>query len=141
MKRKSNDVGNDTPWQRGMRQFHRQTWKGGGAFQTEIIRHEHKLALVLAGEKHKLKTISEWVKAVYAGRRPLCLACDHEFTTHDIVPAFCFSLPFYDKADQAIVTGICEQCGAKSDAELLEIAYQGFKELGLANRKLESGTA
>jgi hypothetical protein len=141
MKRKSNDVGNDTPWQRGMRQFHRQTWKGGGAFQTEIIRHEHKPALLAAGEEHKLKTISEWVKAVYSGCRPLCLACDHEFTPHDVVPAFCFSLPFYDKADQAIVTGICEQCGAKSDAELLEIAYQGFKELGLANRKLESGTA
>jgi hypothetical protein len=140
MKRKSNEV-RDTPWQRGMKEFHRQTWKGGGAFQTEIIRHEHKLALVLAGEEHKLKTIGEWVKAVYAGGRPLCLGCDHEFTPHDIVPAFCFALPFYDKADQAIVTGICERCAAKPDAELLEIAYQGFKEFGLANRKLETGTA
>jgi hypothetical protein len=134
------DLAELTPWQREMWEFHRQTWKGGGAFQTEIIRHEHKLALLLAGEEHKLKTISEWVKAVYAGRRPLCLGCDHEFTGHDIVPAFCFSTPFIE-GDTAIVTGICEKCGAKSDVELLEFAYQGLKELGLANRKLEHGTA
>ena len=99
--------------------------------------------MVLAGEARKLRTIDEWLKVVREGQqRPLCLACDHEFTVHNEQPfAFCFALPFYDDADQAIVTGICGNCAEKDDAELMEIAYQGFKELGLANRKLETGTA
>jgi hypothetical protein len=132
----------ETPWQRQMREFHRQTWKGGGAFEMTIIRPEHIPALILAGEERYLKTIAEWFKAV-RGRHlhPLCLACDHEFTSAATPPAFCFALPFYDEADQAILTGICEKCSLKDDAALLEIAYQGFKELGMANRKLEPGTA
>jgi hypothetical protein len=73
----------ETPWQRQMREFHRQTWKGGGAFEMTIIRPEHVPALILAGEKGYLKTIAEWFKAVRGGH-PLCLACDHEFLGHAI---------------------------------------------------------
>ena len=121
-----------TPWQRKMKEFHRQTWKGGGAFQTEIIRPEHKLALLLAGEERYLRIISEWLEVLRTGQQhPLCLACDHEFTAPEQPFAFSFAIPFIDDCDTtAIVTGICEKCSAKSDAELLEIAYQGFRELG-----------
>jgi len=132
----------DTPWQRGMKEFHRQTWKGGGAFQTTIIRPEHKLYLVLAGEGRYLNTIDEWLKVLREGSRPLCLACDHEFIWPEQPFAFSFATPFIDAGvTKAIVTGICKKCSQKDDAELLEIAYQGFREMGLANRRLETGTA
>jgi hypothetical protein len=127
----------ETPWHRDMREFHRQTRKGGGAFEATIIRPEHVPGL----EERYLKTIHEWFKVVRGGRGLLCLACDHEFTPTDTPLAFCFTLPFYDEADKAIVTGICEKCSLKDDAELLEIAYQGFKKLGLADRRLQTGTA
>jgi hypothetical protein len=129
-----------TPWQKGMLEFHRQTWKGGGAIETAIIRREHALAGMV--EERKLRTIAEWFKAVRGGH-PLCLACEHEFIAGEDVTAFSFAIPFIDddETTQAIVTGICESCAGKDDAELLEIAYQGFKEMGMVNRKIERGTA
>jgi hypothetical protein len=132
----------ETPWQQGMREFHQQTRQGGGAFEATIIRAGHAVALILSGEERYLKTIGEWFKVVRGGhQRPLCLACDHEFAQEEMPLAFCFAIPVSDQADKAIVTGVCERCGQKDDAELLEIAYRGFKDLGLANRKLETGTA
>jgi hypothetical protein len=136
------DASDNTPWKRGMRKFHRQTQKGGGAFEVMIIRPEHKLKLLLAGERRCLEVIDNWLDVLRSGQqRPLCLACDHGFIAPEQPFAFCLSFPFYDEATQAIATGICSECAQKSDAELIEIAYQGFKEFGLANRKLEHGTA
>jgi hypothetical protein len=135
------DAKDDTPWKRQMRKFHRQTLKGGGAFEMWIIRPEHKLTLLHAGEERCLETIDKWLKLLRDGASPLCLACEHTFTAPEQPFAFCFSVPFYNEATQAILTGICEKCARKDDAELIEIAYQGFKEFGLANRKLEHGTA
>jgi hypothetical protein len=130
-------------WQREMREFHRQTKKGGGAFEATIIRPEYQLAMIEAGKGHYLETIAQWVKVVRDGdKRPLCLACEHEFRRRERVPAFCFTIPFCNEpTKKALLTGICGKCSEKDDAELLEIAYRGFKEMGLAQRKLEPGTA
>jgi hypothetical protein len=132
-------------WRQAMQEFHRQTMQGGGAFECIIIRPEHKLALLLAGEERYLKVIAEWFKQVRNARRPLRLACEHEFEPEGEVPgAFCLTRSSFrddEAGGRVILTGICQECAQKDDAELLEIAYQGFKKLGLANRKLEYGVA
>jgi hypothetical protein len=142
VKEMDEDATDNTPWKRGMRKFHRQTRKGGGAFEVMIVRPEHKLKLLLAGEGRCLEVIDNWLEVLRSGQqRPLCLACDHGFIAPEQPFAFCLSFPFYEDATTAIATGICEKCSEKGDAELIEIAYQGFKEFGLANRRLEHGTA
>lgn len=130
-------------WKRKMRQFHREIMKEGGAFGSTIIRPQYIPYMLSMGEGRYLKVISQWFEMVRAtGQRPLCLACEHEFDPDGAVPtAFCFSVPFCNEPTNAIVTAICEECGEKDDNELLEIAYQGFKKMGLANRKFETGTA
>jgi hypothetical protein len=119
--------------------------QAGGAFESMIIRPEHRLALLLAGEERYLEAIAEWFKQVRNGRRPLCLACEHEFEPEGEVPgAFCLTRSSFrndEAAGKVILTAICEECAQKDDAELLEITYQGFKKLGLAERKLEYGVA
>ena len=63
-------------------------------------------------------------------RRPVCLACPHEFHVNTAMPsAWMFVRLSANKAGvpkQMILVGICEKCAAKDDAALLR---EGFAEL------------
>jgi hypothetical protein len=39
-----------------------------------------------------------------------------------------------------MLVGVCEECSEKDDEELIEIAYQGCREIGLTKGKVEVGT-
>src|SRR5437763_11743303 len=95
----------ETLWKKGMKQFHRETMNGGGAFQATIIRAEHSVAMTQTEEGCRyLKTIAEWFSVVRAARqRPLCLACEHEFGPDAMPLAFWFAVPFCGEPTQAIV--------------------------------------
>jgi hypothetical protein len=41
----------------------------------------------------------------------------------------------------AILVGVCEECSQKDDGELLEIAYQDCRKMGLAKNKMDIGRA
>ena len=36
-----------------------------------------------------------------------------------------------------MLVGVCEECSEKDDEELIEIAYQGCREIGLTKGKME----
>ena len=38
-----------------------------------------------------------------------------------------------------MLVGVCEECCEKEDGELIEIAYQGCREVGLAKGKMDAG--
>jgi len=63
-------------------------------------------------------------------RRPVCLACPHEFHVNARMPsAWLFVRLSVNKAGvprQMILVGVCEKCAAKDDATLLR---EGFAEL------------
>jgi len=40
-----------------------------------------------------------------------------------------------------MIVGVCGECSEKEDGELLEIAYQGCREMGLAKKKMDVGRA
>ena len=125
-------------WQRRMRRFHREMHaSGGGAFQTSIVRKGEALHPV------EVQALAQWFDMVRAAPRfPLCLGCEHEFGSDAEPDAFCITTAFCDKPGHVVVTAICDRCAEKDNGELMEIAYQGFRKMGLAKRKLEAvGTA
>jgi len=47
--------------------------------------------------------------------------------------------PICEEPKTAMLVGVCEECSEKDDEELIEIAYQGCREIGLAKGKMEVG--
>jgi hypothetical protein len=119
-------------WQEKMKDFHSEIRKEGqGRFMGAVIRREDASWLISSGEVEFFQAMGQWLRYVRDGRRPLCLACEHEFVDA-LAPAFFLARPHVEAASQVMLTGICGECSSKSDEELLKIAYQGLKEMGLA---------
>jgi hypothetical protein len=76
---------------------------------------------------------------IASGNCQLCLACDYEFRSAKFARAFVFMQPICEEPTLAMLVGVCEECSEKEDGELIEIAYQGCREIGLAKGKMEVG--
>ena len=75
--------------------------------------------------------IEQWTRhLIKAKKPPLCLACDFEFKPGGKLPrafSVAYSLDPDDvAADYMIMTGICDDCLKKGDAELLTVASAGL---------------
>jgi hypothetical protein len=128
------------------RQFHKETRESGGVFEAVIIRIEHGVEMLLSGDKETrcfFEFLQRWHGRIRKGWRPLCLACEHEFNADELnrklVPTFCWVRPIRQDATMAMIIGVCEICSEKDDKELLEVAYQGCREIGLAREKCSPG--
>jgi hypothetical protein len=87
----------------------------------------------LAGNRFALKFVDklgDWIKiwtCVAPAQAPLCLACAHEFNRQVPGPiVYSFIHSDDPRARYAVMTGVCDQCAGKSDAELMTIAGNGF---------------
>ena len=68
------------------------------------------------------------------------MACDYKFRSAKFARAFVFMQPICEEPKTAMLVGVCEECSEKDEEELIEIAYQGCREIGLAKGKMEVGT-
>jgi hypothetical protein len=78
---------------------------------------------------------------IESGTWQLCLACEYNFSSARFARAFVFMQPLCEEPTTAMLGGVCEQCSTKLDDELLKIAYQGCREMGLAKNKMDVGRA
>ena len=82
-----------------------------------------------------------WGAMIESGTWQLCVACEYEFRSAKFARAFVFMLPICEEPTMAMLVGVCEECSKKDDGELLEIAYQGCRQIGLAKNKMDVGRA
>jgi hypothetical protein len=47
--------------------------------------------------------------------------------------------PICEEPKTAMRVGVCEECSERDDEEMIEIAYQGCREIRLAKDKMEVG--
>jgi hypothetical protein len=75
-----------------------------------------------------LRGVSHWLDIRDSAKKPpLCLACDFEFKPDDEDPgAFVVAYSLDPAVEHMILTGICDDCQQKDDAELLSIAREGL---------------
>jgi hypothetical protein len=78
---------------------------------------------------------------IESGTWQLCLACEYKFRSAKSARAFVFMQPVCEQPTTVMIVGVCEACSTKDDGELLEIAYQGCREMGLAMNKMDVGRA
>jgi hypothetical protein len=131
-------------WRQRMQQFHRETQEGLGGFAVAIVRAEEIPLLAESNDREAIAFTNaaiRWGAMIESGSWQLCLACDYKFTSAKLAQAFVFMLPICEEPTVAMLVGVCEQCSDKGDGELLEIAYQGCREMGLAKNKMDVGRA
>jgi hypothetical protein len=131
-------------WGRKMMQFQRETREGLGAFGVSVIRAEDVSSLAQSKDRDAIaftSAVIKWQAMIEGGTWQLCLACDYKFRSAKIARAFVFIQPICEEPTTVMLVGICEECSKKDDEELLEIAYQGCREMGLATKKMEVGRA
>jgi len=78
---------------------------------------------------------------IESGTWQLCLACEYKLRSAQFVRTFVFMQPICEEPTIAMIVGVCGECSKKDDEELLEIAYQGCREMGLAKGKMDIGRA
>lgn len=118
-------------WQRRAKAFVKQ----GPAFETYIVRAPNLLLGVLEGDAKSLRfaeSIAQFVKELLT-KPPLCMTCEHRFSSISLPLAFVFLVPFgrrweVDEAS-AMVSGICKTCASDTDDE---IAAKALKLWGSA---------
>jgi hypothetical protein len=130
-------------WRQRMKQFHRETRQGLGGFAASVIRVEDFPALSRSNDRDAgalTNAVIRWGMMLESGTWQLCLACDYEFRSARFARAFVFMQPLCQDPTMGMIVGVCDECSDKDDSELLEIAYQGCKEMGLAKGKMEVGS-
>jgi hypothetical protein len=135
-------------WRKGMKAFHAETKRGGNLFEGTIIRYEQGPQSILEGlggwdeMRAFCIALKLWQERVERGDKMLCLACEHEFLELDKsradsgVPAVAWFRPFVVGAGRLLIIGVCVACSKRSDEELMEVAYQDLKRMGLAKKKI-----
>jgi hypothetical protein len=130
-------------WRQRMKQFHRETQQGLGGFAASVIRVEDFPALSQSNDRDAgafTNAVIRWGMMLESGTWQLCLACDYEFRSARFARAFVFMQPLCQDPTMGMIVGVCDECSDKDDDELLEIAYQACKEMGLAKGKMEVGS-
>jgi hypothetical protein len=82
--------------------------------------------------------IADWTLHV-AERQPVCLSCDFIFSPASL-PAVWLALSALQSADTispAMMSGICDKCGAKSDRELMDAALNDLRATFPDVRRIE----
>jgi len=133
-----------TKWQTAMKRFHQETQEGLGGFAVAVVRAKDLPSIARSKERDAIaitKTVVKWKAMIATGTWQLCLACDYEFRAPRFARAFVFMQAICEEPTMAMIVGVCEECSKKDDAELLEIAYQGCREMGLAKSKMDVGRA
>jgi hypothetical protein len=131
-------------WCRRMKQFHCETQEGLGGFAAAIVRSQDVLAIAQSNERDAIAFTNaaiRWGAMIESGAWQLCLACEHKFRSAKFARAFVFMQPICEEPTMAILVGVCEECSQKDDGELLEIAYQDCRKIGLAKNKMDIGRA
>ena len=139
MSKKSIDL-----WRQRMLQFHRETREGLGSFAVAIVRADEVSLLADSNDREAVAFTNaaiRWGAMIERGSWQLCLACDYKFTSAKLAQSFVFMLPICEEPTVAMLVGVCEQCSNKDDWELLEVAYQGCREMGLATNRMDVGRA
>jgi hypothetical protein len=97
--------------------------EAGGAYHVELVR------LDSPPHPYSQRTIGEWLVATLnGGLRPLCLDCDAEFGRDLAAPAaFMLVTPHRENPEGGIVTGICSECAAHADEDLIEVALKRLR--------------
>ena len=129
-------------WRRRMKQFHREAEEGFGGFGAGVIRTEDVPSLAQSKDQVAVaftSAVIKWQALIESGSWQLCLACDYKFRSAKFARAFVFMQPICEEPKTAMLVGVCEECSEKDDEELIEIAYQGCREIGLAKGKMEVG--
>lgn len=122
----------------GLREFHKLAMRGGGVFETCVVRGEDVLAMTFSASsthQHMVRSIAHWLAEAHEAReadKPLCLACEHAFSSGGRWPlAFVISKTLGNEP-YLIITGVCPRCAsAKTDDDLLAAAGRGFRKIGL----------
>jgi hypothetical protein len=99
-----------------------------------IVRSQHVLQWMQNGDPTALwfyEAVAKWFDKC-ASLRPLCLSCDHEFNDR-VAPPLTFVCAAVNigkdgRPKQTILTGVCDECAAKSDDELMKIGLAGLRE-------------
>ena len=131
-------------WRRRMKQFHRETQEGLGGFAAAIVRSEDVPEIAQSNEREAIAFTNaaiRWGAMIESGTWQLCLACEYKFRSAKLARAFVFMQPICEEPTMAMLVGVCEECSKKDDGELLEIAYQGCRKMGLAKNKMDVGSA
>jgi hypothetical protein len=131
-------------WRQRMRQFHRETQEGLGGFAIAVVRVDDVPLLAQSEDREAMAFTNaaiRWRAMIESGTWQLCLACDYKFTAAKLARAFVFMRPICEEPTMAALVGVCEECSMKDDEVLLEIAYQGCREMGIAKNKMEVGRA
>jgi hypothetical protein len=99
-----------------------------------IVRAQHVLQWMQNYDPTALwfvEAVAKWMGEC-ATLRPLCLSCDHEFNDRVAPPLtfFCaaVNLGKDGRPHQVILTGVCRNCTAKSDHELMTVGLAGLRE-------------
>ena len=131
-------------WRQKMRQFHREAQEGFGGFGATIIRAEDMPSIAQSKEQLAVaftNAVIKWQALIESGAWQLCLACDYKFRSAKFARAFVFMQPICEEPKTAMLVGVCEECSEKEDGELIEIAYQGCRDIGIAKGKMDVGNA
>ena len=129
-------------WCRRMKQFHCETQEGLGGFAAAIVQSQDVPAIAQSDERDALAFTNaaiRWGAMIESGTWQLCLACEYKFRSAKFARAFVS--PICEEPTMAILVGVCEECSQKDDGELLEIAYQDCRKMGLAKNKMNIGRA
>jgi hypothetical protein len=133
-----------------MRAFHRDVWRNDprlGTIEAFLVRDRDLPAIRRSLRRENLalaKALRNWVQDLNrgCGRSPLCLTCEFCFQAAHEAAAFsiCKSA-FARNARYMLVSAICQQCGERSDEDLLQAYCRGLQRMGLATEPLQSGRA
>lgn len=113
-------------------------------FEVTIQRPADAMAAFLRGADpsclRDFDVVAQFFGLLKSGKRPLCLACEHEFHLDGVPPlAFTQCTPVQSKPSGRMIVGICPKCSQMPDEKLLEISAGRMRQLGLA--PVASGTA
>jgi hypothetical protein len=115
----------------GLLRLHEET-KGKLCFDVTILRPEYAMRALLGGDTEAFEVVRQFGMRVNSGKRPLCLACDHQFRPGEAPPAaFSRCTPFLAEPSGALIVGICVECAKMPDEKLLEITAGWFRKLGI----------
>jgi hypothetical protein len=111
-------------WARGVRQFHEQAL---GAFAVEIVRPMH---LLTTRTDLAVPLLLGWY--VQAREHPLgvlCMLCDADLTPPTAPGAWLIVSGAVGGAGEGLITGICKNCAAHADDDLLGKGIDYLRQL------------
>src|SRR5262245_41248796 len=124
---------NEEAYEEAWREFNEEA---AGVIRLVVVRPQYLPSAPPEFTVRFIDLLCEFKKLVEAGRKTLCLACEHEFKPAAKPWVFVVTMPHRDDAKNASLAAVCDECAKRSDQELIEINYQQLKEAGIAIRSI-----